>query len=107
MYNFKEIEEEARKVWKKNEKEIEKAVQDNPKKPIFSFLQKARICSLSSVILLRLSKPLGLISNLNSLLVISLIGFKVIFTFVQYCVGTAFAYFGPFLACMFYGYETD
>ena len=39
MYNFKEIEEEARKVWKENSKEIEKAIQNNPKKKIFSFLE--------------------------------------------------------------------
>jgi isoleucyl-tRNA synthetase len=39
MYNFKEIEEEARKVWKKKDKEIEKAIQDDSKKPLFSFLE--------------------------------------------------------------------
>ncbi|MDD5012537.1 MAG: isoleucine--tRNA ligase [Candidatus Nanoarchaeia archaeon] len=39
MYEFKEIEEKAREVWKKNKKEIEKAIQDNPKKPLFSFLE--------------------------------------------------------------------
>ena len=39
MYNFKETEEKARKVWQKNKKEIEKAIQDNPKKPLFSFLE--------------------------------------------------------------------
>ena len=39
VYNFKEIELEARKVWKKKEKEIKKAVQNNPKKKLFSFLE--------------------------------------------------------------------
>jgi len=39
MYNFKEIEESSRKVWKNNSKEIKKAVQDNTKKKIFSFLE--------------------------------------------------------------------
>jgi len=39
MYNFKEIEKNAREIWKKNKKEIEKAVQDNPKKKLFSFLE--------------------------------------------------------------------
>lgn len=39
MYNFKRVEEEARKVWNKHAKEIKKAVQDNPKKKIFSFLE--------------------------------------------------------------------
>mgnify|MGYP001607813519 CR=1 FL=1 len=39
MYDFKKIEEESRKVWKKQKKEIEKAVQDNPKKKLFSFLE--------------------------------------------------------------------
>ena len=39
MLDFKEIEQEARKVWKKKEKEIKKAVQNNPKKKLFSFLE--------------------------------------------------------------------
>jgi len=39
MYEFKKIEEEARKEWKKKSKEIEKAISDNPKKPLFSFLE--------------------------------------------------------------------
>lgn len=39
MYDFKKTEEEARKIWKKHKKEIESAVQDNPKKPLFSFLE--------------------------------------------------------------------
>ena len=38
-YNFKQIEENARKVWDKKKKEIEKAIQDNPKKKLFSFLE--------------------------------------------------------------------
>ena len=39
MYDFKKIEEDAKKVWKKYRKEIDKAIQDNPKKPLFSFLE--------------------------------------------------------------------
>jgi isoleucyl-tRNA synthetase len=39
MYNFKEIEEKAREVWKKQQKEIDKSIQDNSKKPLFSFLE--------------------------------------------------------------------
>ena len=39
MYNFKEIEKIAKEKLKKHRKEIEKAVQDNPKKPLFSFLE--------------------------------------------------------------------
>jgi isoleucyl-tRNA synthetase len=39
MNKFSEIEKEVRKIWKKHSKEIEKAVQDNPKKPLFSFLE--------------------------------------------------------------------
>ncbi|MFH1787354.1 MAG: isoleucine--tRNA ligase [archaeon] len=39
MYDFKKIEEDARKVWKKHKREIENAVQDQPKKPLFSFLE--------------------------------------------------------------------
>ena len=40
MYNFKEIEEEARKKWKKHGKEINDAIaKRNPKKPLFSFLE--------------------------------------------------------------------
>ena len=35
MYDFKKIEEEARKVWKKHKKIIKQAVQDDLKKPIF------------------------------------------------------------------------
>ncbi|MDD5193666.1 MAG: isoleucine--tRNA ligase [Candidatus Nanoarchaeia archaeon] len=39
MYDFKTIEEDARKIWNKNQKEIKKAIQDNPKKKVFSFLE--------------------------------------------------------------------
>ena len=39
MINFKEIEEESRKIWKKKDKEIKKTLQDNPKKKLFSFLE--------------------------------------------------------------------
>ena len=39
VYDFKKIEEEARKIWKKKDKEIDKAIQDNSKKKIFSFLE--------------------------------------------------------------------
>ena len=39
MYDFKEIEKIAKEKLKKHRKEIEKAVQDNPKKPLFSFLE--------------------------------------------------------------------
>jgi len=39
MYDFKSIEKESRKVWKKYSKEIEKAVQDDRKKKLFSFLE--------------------------------------------------------------------
>lgn len=39
MYDFKRVEEFAREIWKKEEKEIKKAIQDNLEKPIFSFLE--------------------------------------------------------------------
>jgi isoleucyl-tRNA synthetase len=39
MYDFKKSEENAREVWKKYEKEINKAVANQPKKPLFSFLE--------------------------------------------------------------------
>ncbi len=39
MYDFKAIEKIAREKWKKYKKEIKQAVQDNPKKPLFSFLE--------------------------------------------------------------------
>jgi len=38
-YDFKTIEQETRKIWKNKNKEIKKAVQDNDKKKIFSFLE--------------------------------------------------------------------
>jgi isoleucyl-tRNA synthetase len=39
MYDFKDVEKIAREVWKKNNKELRQSVQDNPKKPLFSFLE--------------------------------------------------------------------
>lgn len=39
MLDFKQIEEESRKIWKKKDKEIKKTLQDNPKKKLFSFLE--------------------------------------------------------------------
>lgn len=39
MYNFKEIEKTAKQILKKHEKEVKKAIQDDPKKPLFSFLE--------------------------------------------------------------------
>ena len=39
MYNYKEIEQKSREIWKKKDKEIKKAIQDNPKKKLFSFLE--------------------------------------------------------------------
>ena len=39
MYDFKDIEQKARKVLKKQEKEVKKAIQDNVKKKLFSFLE--------------------------------------------------------------------
>src|SRR4030042_3242948 len=40
MYDFKRIEQEARKIWKKNGKEIKEAiVKTDSKKPLFSFLE--------------------------------------------------------------------
>lgn len=38
-YDFKEVEQESRKVWKKYSREIKKAVQNDPKKKLFSFLE--------------------------------------------------------------------
>lgn len=38
-HDFKKVEEEARKIWKKHKKEIDAAVFDQPKKPMFSFLE--------------------------------------------------------------------
>jgi len=37
--DFKKIEDESRKVWDKHKKEIDKAIQNNPQKPLFSFLE--------------------------------------------------------------------
>src|SRR3989344_1297969 len=39
MYDFKKTEEEARAIWKKHQKEIDNAIQDNTKKKVFSFLE--------------------------------------------------------------------
>ena len=39
MYDFKQVEEETRKVWKKHKKEIKQAVFDIPKRKTFSFLE--------------------------------------------------------------------
>ena len=39
MYDFNKIQEVARKKWKKFSKEIKSAVQDDPKKKLFSFLE--------------------------------------------------------------------
>ena len=39
MIDFDDIEKEAKKVWKKNPKEITASIQDNPNKKIFSFLE--------------------------------------------------------------------
>lgn len=39
MYDFKKIEETARAKWKKFKKKIDEAVQDDPKKKLFSFLE--------------------------------------------------------------------
>lgn len=39
MLDFKKVEEESRKIWKKKDKEIKKTFQDNPQKKLFSFLE--------------------------------------------------------------------
>ncbi len=39
MYDFNKLQEFAREIWKKNAKKIKEAVQNNPKKPLFSFLE--------------------------------------------------------------------
>ncbi len=39
MYNFKETEEEARKIWKKHKKQLDKVVFDVPGRKVFSFLE--------------------------------------------------------------------
>ncbi len=39
MYDFKKVEEESRKIWKKYKKEIDKAIHLEKGKPLFSFLE--------------------------------------------------------------------
>ncbi|MBI2667588.1 isoleucine--tRNA ligase [Candidatus Woesearchaeota archaeon] len=39
MYDFKKVEEETAKIWKKNKKEIKKSLQYNPKRKLYSFLE--------------------------------------------------------------------
>tara|TARA_Y100000310_G_scaffold121029_1_gene119801 strand:- start:7784 stop:10582 length:2799 start_codon:yes stop_codon:yes gene_type:complete len=39
VYDFKKVEEEAKKVWKSKKKGLDKAIQDRPKRPLFSFLE--------------------------------------------------------------------
>lgn len=39
MYDFKQIEKEARKIWAKHQKKIDNAIQDDSKKKIFSFME--------------------------------------------------------------------
>ncbi|MBT4165554.1 isoleucine--tRNA ligase [archaeon] len=39
MQDFNKIQEKARNIWKKNKTKIKQAIDDNPKKPIFSFLE--------------------------------------------------------------------
>ncbi|MEK6875510.1 MAG: isoleucine--tRNA ligase [Nanoarchaeota archaeon] len=39
MYDFKQVEQEAREIWKAHKKEIKKAIQDRKGKPLFSFLE--------------------------------------------------------------------
>jgi len=39
MYDFKKIEEDTRKLWKKENKEFENSIQDMPKRKLFSFLE--------------------------------------------------------------------
>jgi isoleucyl-tRNA synthetase len=39
MYNFKEIEKNTQKIWEKHSRDIEKSIQDDPKKKLFSFLE--------------------------------------------------------------------
>ncbi len=39
MYDFKKVEEDARKFWKSKDKEIKISLRDNPNKEIFSFLE--------------------------------------------------------------------
>jgi isoleucyl-tRNA synthetase len=39
MYDFKTVESEVKEIWKKNKKEIEKSIQYDSKKKLFSFLE--------------------------------------------------------------------
>lgn len=39
MYDFKKVEEESRKIWKKHQEDIDKAIHLEEKKPLFSFLE--------------------------------------------------------------------
>src|SRR3990167_4352417 len=39
MYDFKKVETEARKIWKKHKAGIKKAVRYDSKRPLFSFLE--------------------------------------------------------------------
>lgn len=39
MYNFKELEEDVRGLWKKQESKFNKSIEDNKKKELFSFLE--------------------------------------------------------------------
>ncbi len=39
MYDFKKIESFSKEKWKKQKKEIESSLKDNPEKPLFSFLE--------------------------------------------------------------------
>jgi len=39
MYDFKQVEQKAKKVWKKHQSIINKSLQDNPNKKVFSFLE--------------------------------------------------------------------
>ena len=38
-YDFKEIEQKSRKIWRKNKEKIENTIRDQKKKPLFSFLE--------------------------------------------------------------------
>ena len=39
MYDFKHVEQEISKLWNKNDKEIKKSLQYDPKKTLYSFLE--------------------------------------------------------------------
>jgi len=39
MYDFKQTEKEARKIWAKHQKKIDNAIQDDSKKKVFSFME--------------------------------------------------------------------